>query len=245
MGLNGHPAGWYFSLYPDAAEGGGCFQGSIKNPNSNTFAKNPDSLRAKSEAARRAKGNLRRYCVANELTRLVTLTYAGEGQFDQKAFREDIAQFVRNLKGGLGGDAIPYLWVPEWHKSHGLHAHLGVAQYIPRNLIESAWGKGFVHIKLLDGVPFGSGERECARRAAGYLGKYASKSFADDRRIQGLHRYEIAQGFKPLKEIVYGKNKSELWTELTERMHASPIIVWDSIDAENWQAPPSIWMQWR
>ena len=30
----------------------------------------------------------------------------------------------RSLRSALGGAALPYLWVPEWHKSgHGLHAH--------------------------------------------------------------------------------------------------------------------------
>ena len=51
------------------------------------------------------------------------------------------------------------LWVPQWHPGgHGLHVHFAVGRYVPRGLIERAWGHGFVHIKLLDGLPVGSGD---------------------------------------------------------------------------------------
>ncbi len=44
-------------------------------------------------------------------------------------------------------------------------------------MIERAWGHGFVHIKLLSDLPVGSTSLPEARRAAGYLSKYVSKSF--------------------------------------------------------------------
>ncbi len=44
--------------------------------------------------------------------------------------------------------------------------------------------------------PSGLGSLEEARLAARYLGKYAGKALDQDRPA-GLHRYEVAQGFKP------------------------------------------------
>ena len=80
--------------------------------------------------------------------------------------------------------ALPYVWVPEWHKTgHGLHLHFAVGRFVPRGMIEQAWGHGFVHIKLLGDLPVGSGALAEARQAAGYLSKYVGKSFDDDGRI--------------------------------------------------------------
>lgn len=80
--------------------------------------------------------------------------------------------FFRELRAGLGHPALPYLWSAEWHKSdHGLHVHFAVGRFVPRHLIEGAWGRGFVHIKLLGDLPVGSGSLEEARKAAGYLSK--------------------------------------------------------------------------
>jgi len=66
--------------------------------------------------------------------------------------------FFRELRAGLAGERFPYLWVPQWHPGgHGLHAHFAVGRFVPRRLIERSWGHGFVHIKLLDGLPVGTG----------------------------------------------------------------------------------------
>ena len=85
--------------------------------------------------------------------------------------RGDLAGFFRELRSGLGEGRLPYVWVPQWHPGgHGLHAHFAVGRFVPRKLIEGAWGNGFVHIKLLDGLPVGSGalgEARLAARAAG------------------------------------------------------------------------------
>lgn len=65
----------------------------------------------------------------------------------------------------------------EWHKSgHGLHAHFAVGRYIGRRKIEQAWGRGFVHIKLLGDLPVESTSLHEARLAARYLSKYVSKT---------------------------------------------------------------------
>src|SRR4051794_37289264 len=156
-----------------------------------------DPARSREEAARRASGRVRRYCAEHRLNRLGTLTYRGAGCHNPYQLRRDIAEFFRSLRGLLGGEPFPYVWVPEWHKTdHGLHVHFAVRRFIPPRLIERAWGHGFVHIKLLGQLPASSTPRDEARMAARYLSKYVRKSF-DARRIPGLHRYEVAQGFQP------------------------------------------------
>ena len=116
-----------------------------------------------------------------------------------------MADFFRKLRRRRGGDAFPYLWVPEWHKTdHGLHAHFALGDHVQRGLIELAWGRGFVHIKLLGQLPVGSGALEEARKAAGYLSKYVGKAI-DVHRLPTRHRYEVAEGFQPAEVAVRGK----------------------------------------
>lgn len=112
-----------------------------------------------SEAARRARGKVRRYCAANRLNRLGTLTYRGAGCYDPAQLRADVALLFRTLRTLLGGLPFPYLWRAEWHKTgHGLHLHLAVGRFIPRKVIEAAWLHGFVHIKLFGDLPVGVGK---------------------------------------------------------------------------------------
>ena len=86
---------------------------------------------------------------------------------------------------------------------------------MPRRLIERCWGQGFVHIKLLDGLPVGSGELAEARQAARYLAGYAARDLGDERRLAGLHRYEVAQGFQPKGVPITGSSSGEVieWAE--------------------------------
>jgi hypothetical protein len=152
---------------------------------------------------------VRRYCASNRLNRLGTLTYAGQGCHDPEALRRDLGQFFRTMRGALGGKAFPYLWVPEWHKTgHGLHAHFACGRFIKRSIIEEAWGRGFVHIKLLGDLPSGAGTVDEARQAARYLAKYMDKDLEQIKAL-GLHRYDRAQGFEPRKVVVPGPKLSE------------------------------------
>lgn len=206
-------AGWQFSLLPDAAEGGGSFRKWARKPTpyvSRGFAADPE--RAAEEAAKRARRSLRQYCAANRLNRLGTLTYPGKGCRDPAQIRADLGEFFRSLRTSLGGDPFPYAWVPEWHKTgHGLHAHFAVGRYVRRNLIASAWGRGFVHIKALTDLPSGSTSIGEGLRAAGYLANYVAKDFADpERRVLGNHRYDVAQGFKPQKVHLTGPTAADV-----------------------------------
>ncbi len=203
-------AHWSLSLYAQAGEAGGSFQPAYRAPRvyvPGMPARDP--VRARSEAARRARSQVRRYCAANRLSRLGTLTYGPPRCTDPGLLRQDVATFFRALRAGLGGRALPYLWVPELHQDGvHFHVHFAVARFIKRHAIEAAWGRGWVNIKLLSDLPVGSTSWHEARRAAGYLSKYVTKAF--DAHVPGLHRYEVAQGFKPRVTRLEGRSSAEV-----------------------------------
>jgi hypothetical protein len=135
------------------------------------------------------------------------------------------------------------VWVPELHKSgHGFHVHFVVGQYVARGLIEGAWGRGFVHIKLIQGLSVGSGVREEARVAARYVSKYVGKEMGGS---GGLNRYDVAQGFQPNVEVLGPSATVEEAIEAAaERMGGSPRVVWRSINEDRWAGPPAVWLAW-
>lgn len=237
--------GWLLTLYPDAAEAGGSFRYSIA-PASSSGGGEPNPERAALEAARRARGKVRRYCAANRLNRLGTLTYRGGGCHNPRELRGHVAEFFRGLRTGLGGEALAYLWTAEWHKTgHGLHVHFAVGQFVPRSLIEREWGRGFVHIKLLGDLPVGSTSLDEARKAAGYLSKYVGKAF-DERRTPGLHRYEVAQGFQPAQQRLFARTAEAVVREASDVLGGrDPVVLWSSESVPDWQGPPAVWASWR
>jgi hypothetical protein len=173
-----------------------------------------------------------------------TLTYAGEGCHDQDAMRADVAQFWRDLRTLRGGKRFAYVWVPEWHPGgHGLHVHTAVGQYIHKSVIRTAWPHGWVKGNRFTTLRHGATDLEAARAAAGYLGKYLSKTFEDGQGF-GRHRYEVGQGFQP-KRIVYdgGSVEEVLWTAC-QHMNSAPAVSWSSQDTDDWQGPPTRWFQW-
>ncbi len=202
-----------------------------------------DPERARLEAARRARGKVRRYCAANRLNRLGTLTYRGAGCHDPVQVRLQVGQFWRDLRDATGGRPLPYVWVPEWHKTdHGLHVHFAVGRYIKHATIEQAWGRGFVGIKRLTDLPVGSTSWHEARKAAGYLSKYVTKTFDHD--LGGLHRYEVGQGFQPAVTKFTGERADVVLAYACEVMGAAPEARWVSWDVEDWQGPPAVWFAW-
>jgi hypothetical protein len=118
-------------LYPTAGEASGSFVAAGARRGGGVRGRAADPERSASEAARRARSVLRRYAAANRLSRFGTLTYRGSGCFDQRALRADLAEFFRGARAELGRP-VPYLWVPEWHKAHGLHAHFAFDRFVNR-----------------------------------------------------------------------------------------------------------------
>ena len=242
---------WTFTIYPDAAEGCASFHSAARSSGSG-YSVEP-AADSRPDAERRARGKVRRYCAANRLNRLGTLTYAGAGCHDPAQFREDLAGFFKRLRGSTG-ERFPYLWVPEWHKSgHGLHAHFAVGRYIQRGLIDAAWGRGFVHIKLLGDLPVGSAALGEARLAARYLSKYVGKDLGQGEaaglhlgqgEAAGLHRYEVAQGFQPKRETFDGTSADATLGRAESRMGTAAGYVWRSWEKEGWDGPPVVFASW-
>ncbi len=242
------PAAWVLNLYPTAGEASGCFVSAARRRRCGVRGYAADPERASLEAGRRARSTVRRYAAANGLTRFGTLTYAGAGCFDQVALRADLAEFFRAVRVELGGKPIPYLWVPEWHKEHGLHAHFALDRFAHQRVLTRAWGRGHVGIKRLSGTRAGAGSWQASRIASGYLAKYVTKTFEESsevkQRLFGLHRYDRAQGFEPAVERLRGSSLGELMRQACERMGGRWARDWFSNDAQGWQGPPAYWFQW-
>jgi hypothetical protein len=233
---------WLLNLYPDAAEAGGCLQ-SRARPWDGREASERDEDRSTVEAVRRARGHVRRYCAANRLNHLGTLTYAGEGCHDPMECRRDVAAFFRKLKASVG-TRFPYLWVPEWHPGgHGLHCHFVVGQFLHWRTIKAAWGRGIIDIRMLTDLPVGSGALGEARLAARYLSKYVGKDLGKIG-TGGLHRYEVAQGFGPKVRRLTAPTLVEVLDRAAGIMGGEPAEVWDSESQADWDGPHAVWASW-
>ena len=239
--------GWSLTLYPGAAEAGGCFYSARERVSGYVGGPTADPERAAVEAGRRARARLRRYCAANLLNRLGTLTYGPPRCTDPRQVREHVGLFFRNLREQVG-EPFPYAWVPELHKDGvHFHVHFAAGRYIPRKDLDAAWGRGWVHIKLLGDLPVGSGKLAEARLAAGYLSKYVAKTFIDEQsghRPRGLHRFDVAQGFKPDVIRLYGTSREDVIAQAADLMGGQPKTYWFSDEVDGWQGPPAMWVQW-
>jgi|SRR5580704_308317 hypothetical protein len=231
---------WGVDLFPEAGEAIASFHSGDVNFGGGVGGDPEESSKV---AARRARTRVRRYCAANRLNRLATLTYRGSGCHEPVVMRRDLGGFFRRLRHRLGGDAFPYLWTAEWHKTgHGLHAHFAVGRYVPRTAIEEAWPHGFVHIKLLGDLPYAASSLDQARRAARYLSKYVGKAFAEHR--PGLHRYEVAQGFAPRREGISGATSEEVVAWAVGRMGREPHFVQPSSAWHDYRGPSAVFLSW-
>ncbi|HEY5111468.1 MAG TPA: hypothetical protein VII67_03960 [Acidimicrobiales bacterium] len=191
-------------------------------------------------ANKRAIVALRRYCVRNELQKMLTLTYADE-MWDRTIVKSDMnALFVRwrQLKDSV---AFPYAYVLELHPSgHGLHVHVAVPlRYIDKHWLQETWGHGIVHYRDPKRLRERD-SRERSRRLSGYLAKYVSKDLSSDH-ISGEQRYSIAQGFnvevkRRSFETLFEANEW-LWHFIGESFHQ----VWSYLDSDVWDGPP-VWV---
>jgi hypothetical protein len=233
-------ARWLLNLYPDAAEAGGCFQGNGDRRPGASWEIDPE--RSANEAARRARGKVHRYCAANRLNRLATLTYAPPFCRDAGEVRADVGTFFRKLRRRVDRP-LPYLWVPEFHADgERYHVHFAVGRYVPRGWIVEAWGHGWVFIKLHGDLPTGSGSLGEARHSARYLAKYIGKAL--DGGLAGLHRYEVAQGFGPAVVRLTGETVQDVVGQASALMGSEPELVWESSEKETWAGPPAVWARW-
>jgi hypothetical protein len=148
--------------------------------------------------------------------------------------RSMVAAFERRLRREFG--PMPYVVVLEWHPGgHGLHAHMALpARFLEHGAMQRVWGHGFVHYRDRHGRR--SGRRAGARALAAYVGKYVAK---DPVRVEGGHRYEVAQGFQP---VVVRRSVGSLGAGLQVARNAfvgeSVELEWDSSLRLDWRGPP-------
>jgi hypothetical protein len=236
-------AGWRLALYPEAGEASAVFVSGAGPSSASSVDRSPGSSdEVAAVATRRARSAIRRYCAANRLTYLWTLTYGGQGQHDPTGLRCDLRSFFRRLRRH-SGEPIPYLWAPEWHpEGHGLHVHFAVDRYVAHGAIASLWGHGFCFVRGRRGAR-GRTDLDQARHVARYVSKYVAKDLGTGV-LPGLHRYEVAQGFQPRRIVLRGESAVELVERASELMGAAPERVWLSRRDEEWVGPPVVWAGW-
>lgn len=229
--------GWSVSAFPDCGEAVISFAPSYQATEDGGAGAYGDTEANRLRAERRARKMVRRYCVANGIDRLVSLTFAPPFCTDPRELRDHLARFVRRLRCEVGGK-FPYVWVPELHADGvKLHAHMGLAQFVRKDRLAEVWGHGFVDVRLIRAR--GSKDPvEHRRSAARYLSKYVGKAF-EHQDMFGCHRYEVAQGFQPRSEQRTFATEAEAraWAS-TVMGGTTPSYVWSSTEVEDWQGPP-------
>ena len=167
MGLTGEPLwAWRSTRRPPrgaAASGRRC--------GGHRRAAERPTLSGRAGGARRARAKIRRYCAAQPAQPPRDADLRGEGCYDPR-LRADVAGFFRGLRGELGGGRCRTCGCRS-----GIQAGTGCtctsrSAATSQRLIEQAWGRGLVHIKLIGDLPVGSGALEEARLAASYLARY-------------------------------------------------------------------------
>jgi hypothetical protein len=217
-----------------------------------------DPDRAMQEASRRAAAMIRRWCVANEASRLGTLTYrcrrcnrpdgciCAEGSdrptlndWDQVV--EDIARFRRAVRERIGRD-VPILTVIEPHKDGSLHVHFCFNRYLRKDVLRGCWPHGFVDLRLLrakvDAVAAATstGRRQRCRIVAFYLSSYLKKSFHESHQME-RKRYSTTRGFAPCSRSARALRRPAA-VALASLTFSGPLRWWSSDDLPKWDHPP-------
>jgi hypothetical protein len=208
---------WYGLLWPDAGEA--VVFGAFGRGKSAT------RHRDVKDGGARARRNVRRYTLAARLNRLVTLTFR-EAERSTKRARRRLKQCLAECRRVLGVP-FPYVAVQEQHPGgHGIHIHLLTTAWVAERLV-SVWPHGtIVQAKRLR-------SKAAMRRAAFYV----CEMFDGNR--EGSHRYEVGQGFAPVRVRVNSPFRSVVWLKLYELMGGSPSLIWSFVPV-GW----TVWLAW-
>ncbi len=184
-------AGWKVTAFPGAGEAVVSFSPVGRRPTRQEGlggGATENALRSQ----RRARVMVRRYCVANGIDRLVTLTFAPPFCTDAKEFRGHVSRFIRRMRC-YKGKSFPYVWVPELHGDGvRLHVHLVIGFYVPQKVLVGLWGHGIVDVRLFR-ARGPEGPRSKARRVAHYVSKYVGKAFEDESKLIGAIGTRLAR----------------------------------------------------
>jgi len=131
---------------------------------------------------------------------LFTFTYA-ENIISLRQGYKDFRSFVQSLRNKFG-KKFSYIAVPEFQKRGAVHFHAlfwGIPIEVFREqrlsrVVDKIWGHGFVFMKLTDGDV----------RLSGYLAKYMSKAYTDER-LSGQKSYTASRNIKrPFQQEIPG-----------------------------------------
>jgi len=189
----------------------------------------------------RARSKFRRYCKRNRLRKMWVLTYETQ-TLDRKQIQEDMNGFMQRWREFRGGEAFPYTYVLELHKSReGYHVHVAVPLgFMDKHVLQKMWGHGLVWFEDRT-APKGTSARKQSEILSSYLAKYLDKSFMDEGREFGEHRYEVAQGFDPTqvrREFASIKEAREWLAGYPNEWFRE---CWSSNEKEEWDGRP-VWL---
>lgn len=135
-----------------------------------------------------------------------TLSSDLRDRYDLFSFRNDFAQFVRDLRKRPGYENLAYVLIPERHKDGAWHMH-GLISGLPESAL-SYFVPGVHPQKLVDGgyrnwgdygARFGYcslGHIRDSEAVAAYLTKYLTKDMASSVQDVGGHTYYCTRGLK-------------------------------------------------
>jgi hypothetical protein len=236
------------TAYPDCGEGTAIWRAPGGSTYRGKRGEAADPERAEREAARRARATLRRWCVANQCDRLGTLTFAPEYlPADRAGVWRVVARFRRRM-AEVDPDLVMAVTIEgdpgvEQGGEDGkrLHVHIAFNRYVRQDVVERAWGVGFVDLRKIRTA--GEGKRARARRAAGYLAKYVGKEFGAGAGGRGLNgrRHSVTKGHA----VRWVQRRLSELPEVLQWVHdrcGGPVSgAWSSASAEGWRGPP-IWV---
>ena len=237
--------GWVLGLYPDAGEAGGSFHyrarlGAVRSPGRRLIR-----IGRVRKQARRARAKVRRYAAANRLDRLGTLTYKGDGSARRARVASTRCALLQAaaVRGCRRAVSVRVGAGVAQDGSRPARALRGRSVHRSRR-DDSVWGRGFTHIKRLGNVKH-EGSLSSARRAAGLLVEVRDEGVREHERSPGLHRYEVAQGFRPRVERIVATTR-EGRARSGERTHGTrrrdDVVVGSR--PTDWQGPPAVWAAW-
>lgn len=252
-------SGWKFTYWPECGEASLVVvtSGSTRSPGKSAEPKTDEQVQFLWDLANgRAGSRSRRYFVANRLRYMWVLTFA-EGRYDRRGVMSEVGDFARRLRAVHGGEPYPYWYSPELHPGgHGWHVNFFIPFRVPHAQVESLWGQGFVWVTDFasamvgpQGEPLGlcRTPRESLRRAAHYGCKYSQKDWSPEHVGPQNHRYEVAQGFSPVKQdgwVRDPEHAKELVAGLVSAEDRRFLLHWDSNDEVEWLRPPVQTWRW-
>ena len=180
----------------------------------------------------RARQNIRRiiWCNITPYTKFLTLTYA-DTVLDNDVVIYDFKQFIKNLR--RKGFNVPYLYITEHQKGRGvhennegclhIHAVLFTDDYIPYEIINKAWGKGYTDIHRLKDI----------NNLGAYVCKYLTK---EEFNLYHKHSYHISRGLKR-SEVLTTDGYLGDWGHLYKNIIDNTDFIYSGVEEYSYIAP--------